>query len=196
MKLEITERQIEIIEASGKILMDKGITGLTTKNLAQEMGFSESALYRHFKDKETIISLLIQYLAENINQRFEQILTSAINEEQKYLSLFKSQFQFFKINPHFIIIVLSEGLLDNSDTIKVNIQELMQANAKAFKTLIENGQKASIFTSLIEADYLVHFIMGSFRLQMLKWKLGNFSFDIEKNGMETMTKLLMLIRNK
>ena len=40
----ITERQLEIIEASGKILMEKGILGLTTKNLAKEMHFSESAL--------------------------------------------------------------------------------------------------------------------------------------------------------
>ena len=49
MSKNITDRQIEIIEASGKILMEKGILGLTTKNLAQKMNFSESALYRHFK---------------------------------------------------------------------------------------------------------------------------------------------------
>lgn len=59
------------------------------------MGFFESALYRHFNDKEAIVSLLIHYLADNINQRFEQILTSNINKEEKYLALFKSQFQYF-----------------------------------------------------------------------------------------------------
>ena len=176
--------------------MDKGITGLTTKSLAQEIGFSESALYRHFKDKEAIISLLIKYLVENINQRFEQILSTSTSEEQKYLSLFKSQFQFFKTNPHFIVIVLSDGLLDKSSSIKSEIEKLMQTNAKSFKTVIENGQKASVFNSTIEADYLVHFIMGAFRLQMLKWKLSNFSFDIEKNGMKTMNNLLTLIKNK
>lgn len=196
MKLDITDRQIEIIEASGKILMDKGITGLTTKNLALEMGFSESALYRHFKDKEMIISLLIQYLADNINQRFEQILTSNMTNEQKYLSLFKSQFQFFKENPHFIVIVLSDGLMDSSEVVKSHIEKLIQANVKSFKTIIEESQKKSVFTSTIEADYLVHFTMGAFRLQMLKWKMSNFSFDIEKNGMKTMTQLLTLIKDK
>ncbi|AEA45668.1 TetR/AcrR family transcriptional regulator [Fluviicola taffensis] len=194
MKLDITARQIEIIEASGKILMNKGIAALTTKNLAQEMGFSESALYRHFKDKEAIVSLLIQYLADNINQRFEQILISNISEEEKYLALFKSQFQYFKKNPHFIVIVLSDGLMDSSEIIKNSIVKLIQTNAKSFKTVLENGQKASVFTSAIEADYLVHFIMGAFRLQMLKWKLANFSFDIEKNGMKTMATLLTLIK--
>lgn len=196
MNLDISERQIEIMEASGKILMDKGIKGLTTKNLAQEIGFSESALYRHFKDKEAIVLLLIQYLAKNINQRFEQILTTNGSEEEKYLSLFKSQFQFFKKNPHFIVIVLSDGLMDSSEEIKQNIQTLMQTNSKTFKSLIVNGQENNQFYKSIDADYLVHFIMGTFRLQMLKWKMSNFSFDIEKNGMNTMTQLLKLIKNK
>ena len=48
METDLSTRQLEIIEVSGKILMQKGILGLTTKNLAQEMKFSESALYRHF----------------------------------------------------------------------------------------------------------------------------------------------------
>ena len=54
-----SKRQQEIIESAGKLLMEKGIKGLTTKNLAIEMEFSESALYRHFKNKEDIILLLI-----------------------------------------------------------------------------------------------------------------------------------------
>jgi AcrR family transcriptional regulator len=196
MKLDITDRQIEIIEASGKILMDKGIKGLTTKNLAQEMNFSESALYRHFKDKEAIVSLLIEYLAQNINGRFKQIIDANTNIEEKYLSLFKSQFQFFKKNPHFIIIVLSDGLMDSSEVVKSNIEKLIQTNAKSFLTMVESGQKTGDFTNTTEAGYLVHFIMGSFRLQMLKWKLSNFSFDIEEEGMKTMTNLLTLIKSK
>jgi len=191
----ITERQIEIMEASGKVLMAKGITGLTTKNLAKEMGFSESALYRHFKDKEGIVTLLIQYLAENINTRFEEIQISRLNEEEKYLLLFKNQFKFFKKNPHFIVIVLSDCLIDSSETIKLNIEKLMQGNAKALHKLITDGQKANIFNSTIHVDYLVHYIMGAFRLQMLKWKMNNFSSDIEKIGMKTMTNLLLLIKN-
>jgi hypothetical protein len=40
----------------------------------------------------------------------------------------------------------------------------------------------------------VHFAMGSFRLQMLQWKISNFSFDIETQGLKTMTNLLTLLK--
>lgn len=196
MKIDLSERQLEIIEVSGKILMQKGVGGLTTKNLAQEMNFSESALYRHFKDKEEIIMHLISYLSQNINERFENIINTNAEAEEKFNQLFKSQFSFFKHNPHFIVIVLSEGLLDNSEKIKNTILNLIKTNSVAINKVITQGQDSKLFDPTIESEYLVHFIMGTFRLQMLKWKLANFEFDIEKKGIETMTNLLTLIKTQ
>ena len=49
--MEFTNRQIEIIEAAKKLIGEKGIQNITTKNLAKEMAFTEAALYRHFKNK-------------------------------------------------------------------------------------------------------------------------------------------------
>lgn len=189
-----SKRQQEIIESAGKLLMEKGIKGLTTKNLAQEMNFSESALYRHFKNKEDIVLLLISFLSDNINSRFNTILNSEINAEEKYLALFLSQFQFFKSNPHFIVIVLSDGLMDNSEDIKNSIKKLIETNFGALKRIMIEGQKSNLFNQEMEAENLVHFAMGSFRLQMLQWKLSNFSFDIETQGMKTMTNLLTLLK--
>jgi TetR/AcrR family fatty acid metabolism transcriptional regulator len=196
MSKELTDRQVEIIEVSGKILMEKGILGLTTKNLAKEMNFSESALYRHFQDKEAIITHLINYLSENITMRFEAILKTDLTAEEKLIAIFKSQFGYFKVNPHFLIIILSDGLMDSSDNIKASILKLMQTNAITFKQIIEQGQSEKIFNQAIEAKYLVHFIMGTFRLQMLQWKLAHFSFDIEAQGMQTMSNLIQLLKAK
>jgi AcrR family transcriptional regulator len=192
--MQISDKQQAIIEASGKILMENGVLGLTTKNLALEMNFSESALYRHFKNKEEIILLLIKYLSNNINERFENILNADINPEEKYIQLFKSQFEFFNKNPHFIVIVLSDGLMDNSVVIKNEVLKLIQTNATCYKKVIIQGQNSKIFNQEIGADDLVNFAMGTFRLQMLKWKLSNFSLDLETEGLKTMINLLNLFK--
>lgn len=192
--MQISDKQQAIIEASGKILMENGVLGLTTKNLALEMNFSESALYRHFKNKEEIILLLIKYLSNNINERFENILNADINPEEKYIQLFKSQFEFFNKNPHFIVIVLSDGLMDNSVVIKNEVLKLIQTNTTCYKKVIIQGQNSKIFNQEIGADDLVNFAMGTFRLQMLKWKLSNFSLDLETEGLKTMINLLNLFK--
>lgn len=74
--MDITPRQLEIIEAAGKILTASGVSGLTIKNLAKEMQFSESAIYRHFKSKEDIIIAMLNYLADNIDKRLANLDSS------------------------------------------------------------------------------------------------------------------------
>ena len=192
--MNLSERQLEIIKASGKILMESGIVGLTTKNLAREMHFSESALYRHFKNKEAIVTLLIAYLSENITQRFDAIINTKQSPEEKFTTLFKSQFSYFKQNPCFINIVLSDGLIDNSDEVKNAIQQLLQTNFIRFNSLIKEGQETGVFRTVIASEELVHIVMGTFRLQMLKWKLASFEFDIEVQGQKTMNSILALIK--
>ena len=66
--MEITPRQLEIIEATGKILTTSGVSRLTIKNLAKEMQFSESAIYRHFESKEEIIIAMLDYLSETMDE--------------------------------------------------------------------------------------------------------------------------------
>jgi AcrR family transcriptional regulator len=60
MTMTITDRQMEIIEAAGRILTSSSTGGLTIKNLAKEMQFSESVIYRHFTGQEEIIVALLE----------------------------------------------------------------------------------------------------------------------------------------
>ena len=48
---EFTDRQIEIMEAATNRISKYGIQNLTIKTLAEDIGLSEPALYRHFKSK-------------------------------------------------------------------------------------------------------------------------------------------------
>lgn len=72
----ISDRQFEIIVAAGKILSTSGVGGLTIKNLAREMGFSESAIYRHFDSKEAIIIAMLNFLAEDMDVRLSRVIST------------------------------------------------------------------------------------------------------------------------
>ena len=195
MTTPISARQLQIIEAAGKILTASGVNGLTIKKLAQEMQFSESAVYRHFSSKEEIIITLLEYLAQNMDQR----LSSAISEEQspdeKFMALFQDQFSFFKRSPHFVVAVFSDGLMEESDRINETILKIMAVKAKHLMPVVLEGQQKSVFTNSIPPEALMHIVMGTFRLQLFKWRLSGFKFDIESRGKATMLSLLTLIGN-
>jgi AcrR family transcriptional regulator len=191
--MDITPRQLEIIEAAGKILTTSGVSGLTIKNLAKEMQFSESAIYRHFKSKEDIIIAMLNYLADNIDKRLSNLAKSA-DPEAQLKSLFREQFRFFSENPHFVVAVFSDGLMEESQLINQNFLKLMNVKIKNLMPVIMEGQQKGIFTNAITTDELMHIIMGTFKLQMFKWRIANFEFDIKRSGDNMVQSILTLIK--
>lgn len=193
---EISNRQLEIIEVSGKILIEKGIKGLTTKTVASEMNFSESAIYRHFKSKEEILVALLSLLKQNMNKRLTAQIKPQNTATENFKAIFASQFNYFKRNPHFVVAVLSEGLLDESEEIKRIVLQLMQNKMQILANILAQGKQNNEFTKEIPTEDLLPIILGSFRFQMLKWKLSGFEFDIEKEGEKNIENLLLLLKHK
>ncbi len=196
MTVGISDRQLEIIEAAGKILTASGISGLTIKNLAKEMKFSESAIYRHFASKEEIIITLLEYLAQSMDERYTNAILSEQSPEEKFTTLFQNQFSFFNKNPHFVVAVFSDGLMEESQRINETISKIMSVKMKHLMPIISEGQQKNIFTNSITSEELIHIVMGTFRLQMYKWRVANFQFDIIRNGENMIQSILRLIKNK
>ena len=192
----ISDRQLEIIEAAGKILTDSGVSGLTIKNLAKEMKFSESAIYRHFTSKEEIIIALLEYLAQSMDERYSNAIKSEHTPEEKFTLLFQNQFNFFNKNPHFVVAVFSDGLMEESQKINETISKIMSVKMKHLLPIITEGQQKSIFTNSIASEELMHIVMGTFRLQMYKWRVANFQFDIIRNADNMIQAVLTLIKSK
>jgi len=74
--MNFSNRQIEIIKAATVLIGNKGIQNLTTKNLAAEMGFSEPALYRHFKNKTDILQSVLMFYREQMKAGIGELLTN------------------------------------------------------------------------------------------------------------------------
>lgn len=191
---EISNRQLEIIEVSGKILIEKGIKGLTTKTVASEMNFSESAIYRHFKSKEEILVALLSLLKQNMSKRLNAQIKPQNSAKENFKAVFASQFNYFKRNPHFVVAVLSEGLLDESEEIKRIVLQLMQNKMRILANILAQGKQNNEFTTKISTEDLLPIILGSFRFQMLKWKLSGFQYDISIEGSKIIDNLLALIQ--
>ncbi len=192
----ITDRQREIIAAAGKILTVSGVSGLTTKNLAAAMQFSESALYRHFSSKEEIILAMLTFLANDMDLRLTQVLATAASPEERFKMLFKSQMEFFQAQPHFAVAVFSDGLFEVSERINAAMLQLMAVMSKHLQPIITVGQADGIFIAGLSPSAILHLVMGAFRLLMFKWRISNFQFNIVEEGEAQLQNLLFVLKSK
>lgn len=191
--MNITDRQLEIIQAAGKRLASNGLSGLTVKTLAADMGFVESALYRHFKSKDDILVLMLEYLYQNIQERFEPILAQDVDAKTKLVQIFDSQFRYFKENPHFVIVVLSDGLIDESEGMRNQIIKMFLYKIQIINELVSQCIMDGRIHAVLPQETLIHFMMGGFRLTMFKWKTLKFSFDLVKEGNQMIDDFFTLV---
>lgn len=192
--MSITTRQLELIEAACRILTRSGVNRLTIKNLAKEMNFSESAIYRHFSSKEEIVLAMLNFLAENTDERLTN-MPQFENPEDNFRALFHEQFRFFGNNSHFIVAVFSDGLIEENDQINKAINKLMATMTKHLVRIINDGQQKNVFTTSVTNMDLAYVVMGTFKLQMFKWRLTNFEYDIKEVGDNMINTLLKLIKS-
>jgi AcrR family transcriptional regulator len=194
--MEIKPRQLEIIEAAGKILTVSGVSGLTIKNLAKEMQFSESAIYRHFPGKEEIIIAMLDYLADAMSKRLQNISKPDDSPETKFAAIFHNLVGFFSKYPYFVVAVFSDGLMEESKRINQTLLNLMNIITRYLMPVIMEGQQKMLFTNSITTDEMMHIVIGTFKLQMFKWKIAGFQFDIERAGNNIVQALLTIIKPK
>lgn len=190
----MSDRQLEIIKAAGKILTASGVGGLTIKNLAKEMKFSESAIYRHFTSKEEIIIAMLEFLASSMDERYTLAISPEQTPERKMTTLFNNQFAFFKKFPFFVVAVFSDGLMEESQRINQTILKIMDIKIKHLTPIILEGQQMNLFTTTVSSEDLIQIVIGTFRLQMFKWRVANFKYDIIKNGDQMIQSILTLIK--
>ena len=60
----ITLRQGELLDHALALVREVGLAGLTVRRLAERVGFSEAALYRHFPNKQALLLAMVERLSE------------------------------------------------------------------------------------------------------------------------------------
>src|SRR3972149_9473268 len=66
-KHESTEtRQRQIVDAARRVIIKYGSERVTVKRITEEVGISEAAVYRHFKSKKQILSVLANQVGDTL----------------------------------------------------------------------------------------------------------------------------------
>lgn len=59
-------RRKQIMSAARRLIIKQGGEHLTMRRMAEEVGISEAAIYRHFKSKKDILYLLTDDIEQNL----------------------------------------------------------------------------------------------------------------------------------
>ncbi|MBU8901379.1 MAG: TetR/AcrR family transcriptional regulator [Victivallales bacterium] len=180
--MDLTARQQEIINVSVSLIADKGIQNLTIKNIAQTIGISEPAIYRHFKNKFEILMTILD--------SFELIATDVLNSEEiKDLSSL-DKIEFFLLdryrrcveNPNLSKLMFAEENFQDDEQLSKKVLNIMHSHKDEMHKVISAGQKLGEIRDDIDSIALFRIIFGPMRLLIKQWGLSGCRFDLLEEG--------------
>ncbi len=191
---QFTERQVEIMEAATIRISKFGIQHLTIKTLAEDIGLSEPALYRHFKSKNEILYSLLEYFKTEMKNRIEAI----VYKENEYAGnklriIFKSQLQAFTRKPAIISVLFAESIFHFDEGLSKKVEEIMEMMQGYVSSNIKEGKGDGQYNKLIGTSTLTTIIIGGMRMAVLKWKLSGHKSNLVKDGKAVLEGILKMI---
>lgn len=192
--MEFTARQIEIMEAATNRISKFGIQNLTIKTLAEDIGLSEPALYRHFKSKNEILLSLLEYFKTEMKNRIQSI-PSPPNETEgdRLRAIFNSQLQAFTNKPAIVSVIFAESIFHFDESLSNKVSEIIELMQSVVLSNIEKGQKKGKYNKSIGSSTLTTIIIGGMRMAVMKWKLSGNKSNLLKDGMLVLNGILKMI---
>lgn len=152
-------RKGDIITSALRIIDHSGIKSLTVAHLAQEVGFVESALYRHFKSKRDLVSFILDNILQEARNHLAEVEEKASDSLEALQQLLFLHLKFLEEYPGIFKIIYSDeihlGDLELQDKVNRLISEILTFVKKVIqKAIAERKLKADLDVTTAAMHFL------------------------------------------
>lgn len=139
-QLPAEERRAVTVEAVVALAAEQNPSSITTSAIAQHMGLTQGALFRHFPNKEAILQAVMEWVAEQLLSRIDTAIRSAISPIAALEAVFMTHVRFVAEHPGVPRILFGELQRAEQTAPKRMVQKLIHRYGERLNQLIEQGK--------------------------------------------------------
>jgi AcrR family transcriptional regulator len=168
-------RREEALTITMTIIHSEGIHSLTLRRVAEGLGISEAALFRHFKDKEDLIDLLASKV-------FDQYMIREPEGDQDIdsglLAMMTEQFSAFQGTPEATSVLFQEELFREYPAIKERFDKRRHLRADRIAGIVRTAQAKRQVASDVDPEVFTLIYMGAMRNAVVEWRSDGCTSDL------------------
>ena len=162
MNTRPTNRAQSILETLAKMLEEIDSKPVTTAALANEVGVSEAALYRHFPSKGRMYRGLIEFIEESLYTHLRRILDETKDAEARCGKILSLYLGFAEHNPGLCRVLNGDGLCSEKPELRRRARKInasIETQLKqVFREAMFNGTRP--LTATESAHLLMSIALG------------------------------------
>ena len=137
-------RKLMILEALVNTLEQPHMQSVTTKILAEKCDITESALYKHYKNKQEIFEQLFRHVEQTIMDKTNEVKFKYSHPTDRIRNLFMFLVMYLDVNPGFCRLFNREGMLHTEQEIKTLVNMLLAQIESEFALFCNNKNTARL----------------------------------------------------
>jgi TetR/AcrR family transcriptional regulator len=151
------ERRLEILKALARMLEAPKWEKITTAALAEALGVSEAALYRHFASKAQMYEGLIEFIESSVFTLANRITEDEADGHRQAEKLTEMLLAFAEKNPGMVRVMTGDALVGEHERLQARMNQFFdrfEATLKQSLRLAEDGDAAA------RAGAMVRYALG------------------------------------
>ncbi|SFI10535.1 DNA-binding transcriptional regulator, AcrR family [Tindallia magadiensis] len=164
-------RKEQIIISAIEIMDEKGINGLTMKEIAVRLNVTEPAIYRYYKNKKDVIMTILQRFAAFDENLFDTVLQGDMNALESIRYVIRSYTTYYESYPELITILFSfDAYRYEKETMDMMLAIIEQRETFLCRE-IEKGIEEGVFDKSNITNKNARLLMGHVWSAMYYWKM-------------------------
>lgn len=159
--LSADERRAVTVETVVALAGEQNPSDITTAAIANRMGVTQGALFRHFPNKEAILQAVMEWVADRLLARIEAAATIETTPSAALEAIFHAHVDFVANHPGSPRILFAELQRPEASGAKRMVQTLVRRYRKRLQQTLEQGRADGEFVTQLDVEAAAILFLGT-----------------------------------
>ena len=159
--LPADERRTATVEAVVELAAEQNPSEITTTAIAERMGLTQGALFRHFPNKDAILQAVMTWIGERLLGRLDQAATGVASPLAALQAIYTAHIDFVAEHPGVPRMIFGELQRPAETLPKRRVQTLVHSYGQRIRRLLEAGKVQGELAADLEVDAAAVLFLGT-----------------------------------
>lgn len=175
-------RKGEIVAATLKLADSLGPDGFTTAAIAEKVGLTQPAIFRHFPSKQKIWEAVADHIGTLMEERWRKALAGDLSPTQQLRLLVAAQLRLIQSTPAIPAILFSRELHAKNKGLRQAFFALLTRFHRVVAGLVGAAIAKGELRGDVEPDDAALLVIGLVQGLAVRWSISGRNFDLVEEG--------------
>ncbi len=175
-----TIRKHQIVEAARGLITEKGMDAVTIDAIADAVGLSEGAIYRHFSSKQQILLLLIDELEHDLLSSVEKTQEIEPNALRVLECILETHLADVEGSRGVSFVVVSGAMSFEGIGLADRVRDMLERYLNVLQEVMRRGVREGTFHSGLDIEAAALTFFGMIQSTATIWALSGYSWSLDR----------------